>query len=78
MPSTQSPPLSDVLNVAETYVEPIVELTTRLSEVPAPTNDEALRAAAVREELEQLGYEDVTEDELHNVTGRIAGMDSSL
>lgn len=78
MPSTQSPPLPDVLNVAETYVERIVELTIRLSEVPAPTNDEALRAAAVREELEQLGYEDVTEDELHNVTGRIVGMDSSL
>lgn len=77
MSSPQSPSVSDVLNLSETYVESIVELATRLSEVPAPTNDEAQRATAVREELERLGYEDVMEDELHNVTGRISGKDAS-
>lgn len=77
MPSPQSPSVSDVLELAKTYVEPIVELTTRLSEVPAPTNDEAERAAAVREELERLGYENVSEDDLHNVTGCVSGKDAS-
>jgi acetylornithine deacetylase/succinyl-diaminopimelate desuccinylase-like protein len=77
VPSSQLPPVSDVMRIAESCVEPIVELTTRLSEVAAPTNDEAARAAAVKEELERLGYEDVAEDDIHNVTGRIAGKDSS-
>lgn len=77
MSSPQSLSASDVLKLAESYVESIVELSTRLSEVPAPTNDEADRATAVREELERLGYEDVAEDELHNVTARIPGNDSS-
>ena len=77
MSSPQHTSVSDVLKLAETFVEPLVELTSRLSEVPAPTNDEAQRAATVRRELEALGYEDVREDDIHNVTGRIAGKDSS-
>ena len=77
MPSSSIPRVSDVLTLAEHSVEAIIELTTRLSEVPAPTNDEGQRAAVVRQELEQLGYQDVFEDDIHNVTGRIVGKDSS-
>lgn len=69
--------VSDVLSVAESFVEQIVELTTTLSEVPAPTNDEGDRAAVVRAEFEKLGLLDIHEDELHSVTARIAGADSS-
>jgi tripeptide aminopeptidase len=71
------PTVSDVLQLAETYLEPIVDLTTRLTEVPAPTNDEGERALALRAEMEALGYEDVAIDEIHNVTARIKGEDSS-
>lgn len=77
MPSLQTPLVSDVLTLAGSAVEPIVALTARLSEVPAPTNDEAERAVVVREELERLGYQDVRVDEIHNVTGRIPGKDGS-
>lgn len=77
MSSSKLPSVSDVIRVADALSEPIVELTTRLSEVPAPTNDEGLRAKAVREEMERLGYVDVAEDDLHDVTGRIPGRDSS-
>ncbi|HWV25546.1 MAG TPA: M28 family peptidase, partial [Thermomicrobiales bacterium] len=71
-PSTQ-----DVLAVANACIEPIVELTTRLTEIPAPTNDEGQRAAAVRQEMERLGFSRVTEDELHDIVGVIPGKDSS-
>lgn len=74
--STQ-PSVSDVMKLAESYLEPIVELTTRLTEVPAPTNDEGARAIALRKEMEALGYEDVQIDDLHDVTARIKGEDSS-
>ncbi len=75
----RSPELSvaDVMTLSESYLEPIVELTTRLSEVPAPTNDEGDRAVALRQEMEALGYDDIQIDELHDVTARIKGEDSS-
>jgi tripeptide aminopeptidase len=74
---TLEPSISNVLRLAESYLEPIIELTTRLTEVPAPTNDEGDRAVALRRELEALGYADVHVDELHDVTARIKGRDSS-
>lgn len=77
MPSLQGPPLADVITLAKSYVETIVQLTTRLCEVPAPTNDEQERAEAYQKELERLGYEEVSKDGLHNVTGTISGRDSS-
>lgn len=77
MPQAPMPAVSDVLTLSESCLEPIIDLTTRLSEVPAPTNDEGERALAVRAEMEQLGYEDIRIDDIHNVTARIPGKDSS-
>lgn len=77
MPRTTLPAVADVLSLSESYLEPIVALTTRLTEVPAPTNDEGDRAVALRAELEALGYEGVAVDDLHDVTARIPGEDSS-
>ncbi len=77
MPRTTLPTVADVLSLSESFLEPIVALTTRLTEVPAPTNDEGDRAVALRSELEALGYEGVTVDDLHDVTARIPGDDSS-
>lgn len=65
------------LEFAAACLEPIVDLTTRLSQVPAPTNDEHERAIALRSELERLGYEGVAVDDLHNVTARIPGRDAT-
>lgn len=77
MPRPLPPSTTDVLKLSESYLEPIVELTTRLTEVPAPTNDEGDRARALRDELEALGYADIAIDDLHDVTARIPGEDSS-
>ena len=69
--------VSRIRNLAASFVEPIVELTTKISEVPAPTNDEGDRAAFMYEQLPALGFTDVRIDALHNVTGRVKGKDSS-
>ena len=65
------------LAIADAYLEPIVELTTRLTEVPAPSNDEVDRAKVLHEVLADMGYNDVTTDSIHNVTARIPGKDRS-
>jgi acetylornithine deacetylase/succinyl-diaminopimelate desuccinylase-like protein len=75
--SPQTQQVSRIQNLAASFVEPIVELTTKISEVPAPTNDEGDRAAFVYEQLPTLGFTDVRIDKLHNVTGRVKGKDSS-
>ncbi|HYI24099.1 MAG TPA: M20/M25/M40 family metallo-hydrolase [Thermomicrobiales bacterium] len=59
--------------VATRFVEPIVDLTAAVAAVPAPTNDEAVRAAFVAETYERLGLVDVTVDALSNVVARIPG-----
>ncbi|HYJ12634.1 MAG TPA: M20/M25/M40 family metallo-hydrolase [Thermomicrobiales bacterium] len=59
--------------VAAGFVEPIAELTAAVAAVPAPTNDEAERAAFVAETLRRFNYDTVTVDSLSNVVGRIPG-----
>ena len=69
-----SPGFRDTLAPAAEHArEPVAELTTRLTEVPAPTNDEGDRAALLAEILEERGFEDVRVDDLHDVTARIRG-----
>lgn len=77
MSSKYSPLLQRSLAIADSYLEPIVELTTELTGVSAPSNDEGDRAQVLRQVLETKGYSDVTLDEIFNVTGRIAGKDRS-
>lgn len=77
MSTVISPLLQRSLDIADGYLEPIIELTTRLTEVSAPSNDEMDRARVVEKELQTLGYEDVQMDEIGNVTARIAGKDRS-
>ena len=59
--------------VARDAKEPIAELTLRLSAIPAPTNDEGERASALASILRDAGFDDVTVDDLDDVTGRIRG-----
>lgn len=62
--------------VANALVEECATLAARIAAVPAPSNDEAERAALVRHLLVKYGYDDVREDVLHNVVGRIPGQHS--
>lgn len=62
-----------LLDVAKTATEPIADLTTRLTEVPAPTGDEGDRAALLADVFREAGFDDVQTDSLHDVTARIRG-----
>lgn len=63
--------------VAAGFVEPIAELATAVASIPAPTNDEAERAAFVAETLHRLGYNGITTDPLSNVVGCMPGKQGS-
>jgi acetylornithine deacetylase/succinyl-diaminopimelate desuccinylase-like protein len=65
------------LAIADAYLEPIVELTSRLTAIPAPSNDELERSAVLQGILSEMGYGDVAVDEIGNVTARIPGKDRS-
>ena len=65
--------ISAVADVAEGLAEDIIRLTTEITEVAAPTNDESERAALVHRRFHELGYLDVATDQLSDVVGRLPG-----
>lgn len=73
MPAHSPELVSSVASAAESLIADIIALTTELTEVPAPTNDEAKRAAVVQRVLAESLYQDVTTDHLANVVGRLPG-----
>lgn len=77
MSLTPSPRLQRSLAIADRYLEPIVNLTIELTEIPAPTFNELNRARALQAHLEKMGYDEVSVDDIGNVTARIPGRDPS-
>lgn len=77
MTEKSSPLLHKVLAIADSYLEPIVALTTRLNEISAPSNDEFQRSKVLQTIYTDMGYGDVRVDEIGNVTARIPGKDRS-
>lgn len=63
--------------IAPRYLEPIVELTSELTQISAPTFEEAERASRVAAVFAEAGLENVHIDEMSNVTARIPGRDRS-
>lgn len=53
--------------------EAVVETTIAVQQIPAPTFQEAARAAYVRDRMQELGLHDVYIDEIGNVYGRRPG-----
>ena len=51
----------------------IVDRWIRISEIPAPSGEEAPRAARMEKELRELGLEEVRRDEIGNVSGVLRG-----
>src|SRR5215813_9044104 len=51
----------------------IVDRWIGISEIPAPSGEEAARAARVEKELRELGLEEVRRDEIGNVSGVLRG-----
>lgn len=74
---TSSSLLHQSLAIANAYLEPIVQLTTHLTGISAPSNDEWDRSHALHVILTDMGFDDVTLDDIGNVTGRIPGKDRS-
>lgn len=63
--------------IARASVESIIALTTAITEIPAPTNDESERAAFVADVFRSSGYQDVTTDHLSDVVAVLPGRDRS-
>jgi len=57
----------------DTHVDRMVEEAVQICEIPAPTLEEAERAAYVKRRFAQLGLADVTIDGAGNVRGRRPG-----
>ena len=57
---------------AETFEDTLAE-TERLCRIPAPTFDEAERAAYVEQRMREIGLDEVRVDEIYNVTGTLSG-----
>lgn len=72
-----SPLLHQALAISDSYLEPIVDLTTRLTEISAFTGEEFERARSLKAIYTEMGYEDVQIDEIGDVTARIPGKDRS-
>jgi tripeptide aminopeptidase len=61
--------IRDRLSWLDTAVDRVVEETLHLCRIPAPTFDEAARAAYVVARMREIGLADVQRDAIHNVTG---------
>lgn len=62
----------------EELVIDCVDFTQRLIRTPSMPGEEAALAALVADELRRLGYDEVWQDEIGNVYGRIYGLDRQL
>ncbi len=55
----------------------LVEQTIAIQQIPAPTFAEARRAAYIEQQFARLGLQDVEQDALHNVYGRLPGSEAA-
>jgi acetylornithine deacetylase/succinyl-diaminopimelate desuccinylase-like protein len=69
----REPAVANALQWAETHAARVVEEAIRICEIPAPTFEEAERAAYVKARFQALGLQDVTIDAAGNVRGRRPG-----
>lgn len=69
----REPAVAAALAWVDQHVQAIVEEAVRICEIPAPTFEEAERAAYVRTRFERLGLRDVRVDTAGNVRGWRAG-----
>jgi tripeptide aminopeptidase len=73
-----APQLQALHAVLPDAVKRLIEEAITIQQIPAPTFDEARRAAYVSERFKALDLKDITIDALHNVYGRLPGLDHDL
>src|SRR5213593_4496396 len=66
---TLSPAVQESLTRLTDSLDQVLDETVHLCRIPAPTFEEAERAAYVAERMRAIGLSDVQLDRLHNVTG---------
>src|SRR5258707_7021722 len=59
-------------------IERTLDEAVTIQQIPAPTFAEGQRAAYVRQRFEQLALDSIEVDTLHNVYGRLPGIDPTL
>lgn len=55
----------------------VMDTAVAIQQIPAPTFDEAARAQFIQSQFETIGLYDVTQDDLHNVYGRLPAVQPS-
>lgn len=55
------------------HLDEIIDLTVSIQQIPAPTFEEGPRARFVERKFRERGLQEVQQDELHNVYGRLPG-----
>ena len=69
----RDPAVARALAWVEAHAAQVAEEAVRICEIPAPTFEEAERAAYVRRRFAELGLQDVTIDAAGNARGRRPG-----
>jgi acetylornithine deacetylase/succinyl-diaminopimelate desuccinylase-like protein len=62
-----------VLDAARRFHRRVLDLTTTIARIPAPTHDEGERADFVEAAFREVGLAEVRRDEIDNVVGRVQG-----
>lgn len=65
--------LETALRLVEQRADQLLAEAITIAEIPAPTFEEAERSAHIASRFREIGLQDVTTDELYNVTGRRPG-----
>lgn len=66
-----------ILASIEGRLPEILDLAVAIQQIPAPTFQEAERAAFIQSQFEKVGLTDVAQDDLHNVYGRYPASQSA-
>ncbi len=69
--------IDDALEYLDGCLEELLSLTTRITEIPAPSNDESERGAFVQKTMLEYGFPTVQVDQAGNVLGFLPGTDPS-
>jgi len=70
--------VQSIVRDIDANVSELLDQIIEIQQIPAPTFDEAKRAAFIQERFLDVGLADVSQDELHNVYGRFPSQNPTL
>ncbi len=69
----REPSIQSALTYFVEHQSDLVDLIVQIQQIPAPTFAERARAAHIKAQFEEIGLNDVAQDSMHNVLGRLPG-----